>query len=542
MRWPSVSREARLLWPAVLAFVAMTAWWLTQDTRIPDYDSAAHGFFAVVVHRELSLGRVAAPFTDYNSYPPLVHLLGGISIFVTGPHPAALILSSDLVFVPLLAFGCLGVGRIVFGPRAGLLAALVALGSPMFVSMMHEYDLDPPQAAMIAVSLWALLASNRFASPWRSALAGGLAGLALMTKQTSIVFLAGPVAVIVIRGGWRHRAGLLRFLYVLAAVAGPWYVYHWHELVSTFTTIGGNAGLAAGSVQLPPRFSGHNYTWYGWDLVNQQVLAPFTLSFLIGCGTSVWRLLHRQITSASYEPELLVGAVFSYAGMTYLTHKDPRYTLPMLVYVAVLATGWVARIPRPGWRAVLSGTVVALSALYFVGMSMGIGGRVGVRLPGAQANMIYRGELTLYETDGWVRGGPVHDADLHELLAGLRQAGIEGIAFETGDDPLDFSRAGLTMMAISEGLAYRESPPFLTSNPPLPASVAPLPPTREAYLVLRTAEPGDPPPCQRLNDGRAIYVVRGPAGGIDFGSLKDPTDARRHYSLLCPGRAPVRYP
>src|SRR5437868_4256424 len=238
IRIPTITSEARWVWLAVAAFIAMSVWWLAQDSRVPDWDTGSHEGLANILYLQVANGRLTAPFTDFNSYPPLVHLLGAISIFVAGFHPMAIILSSNIVFVPLLAFGCFGVGRIAYGPRAGVLAAVLALGSPMLVSMMHEYELDPAQAAMVAISLWALLASRRFERVGIAAVAGGLVGLAMMTKQTSVVFLAGPVLVVVLRGGWRNPLGLLVFLLALAGVAGPWYAYHLHDLqgfVSSFT-------------------------------------------------------------------------------------------------------------------------------------------------------------------------------------------------------------------------------------------------------------------------------------------------------------------
>lgn len=103
-----------------------------------------------------------------------------------------MILASNLVFAALLAAGCFGAARIVFGTeRAGLLAALFALGTPMVVSEMHEFLLDPQQAAMVAVSVWAILVSDRLRRPWIALVAGGLAGLAMLTKETSAIFLAG---------------------------------------------------------------------------------------------------------------------------------------------------------------------------------------------------------------------------------------------------------------------------------------------------------------------------------------------------------------
>lgn len=109
------------------------------------------------------------------------------------------------MFVPLLAVSCFGVGRLVYGSDlAGLLAALFALGTPMIISEFHEFLLDPQQAAIVAASVWAILACRGFERPGVAALAGILSGLAMLTKQTSIVFLAGPLAIVVARGGWRN--------------------------------------------------------------------------------------------------------------------------------------------------------------------------------------------------------------------------------------------------------------------------------------------------------------------------------------------------
>ena len=158
-----VSREIALLLGSVVAFVAITIWWLTQDNRVQDWDNGLHTIEAFVIRDQLSAGHLTTSFTEFNTYPPFGHLIGALGVFVGGKSPASVILASNLVFVPLLAAGCFGVGRLVYGvARAGLLAALFALGTPMIVSEMHEFLLDPQQAAMVAVSVWAILASDRF--------------------------------------------------------------------------------------------------------------------------------------------------------------------------------------------------------------------------------------------------------------------------------------------------------------------------------------------------------------------------------------------
>src|SRR3954449_9782017 len=93
----------------VLAFLAITAWWLSVDRRVPDFDNGRHLFFAFNVHDEFEAGHVAYPFTHFTNYPPLVHIVGAIGAFVGGFRVAPPILAQNLVFVPLLAAGCYGV-------------------------------------------------------------------------------------------------------------------------------------------------------------------------------------------------------------------------------------------------------------------------------------------------------------------------------------------------------------------------------------------------------------------------------------------------
>src|SRR5947209_10341838 len=84
IRIPTVSREARWVWLAVACFVAMSVWWLAQDSRVPDWDTGYHEYLAYALHKALSHGQLTAPFTQFTTYPPLVYLIGAMSAFVTG--------------------------------------------------------------------------------------------------------------------------------------------------------------------------------------------------------------------------------------------------------------------------------------------------------------------------------------------------------------------------------------------------------------------------------------------------------------------------
>jgi hypothetical protein len=153
---------------------------------------------------------------------------------------------------------------------------------------------------------------------------------------------------------------------------------------------------------------------------------------------------------------------------------------------------------------------------------------VRIRLPGAQQPLIYTNQLTLYESSGWVRGGPVHDANVGALLAGLRVRGVRDVIFSTGSDPVDFNLAGLEAMAVAAGLSDNGAGPFTLRE--------------QATVLLSPPGPATPPPCQRLNDGARIYVVQGPAIGLDAKDMRYPGSPHQHSRLICPGRPALTYP
>jgi hypothetical protein len=503
----------------VLAFFAITIWWLTQEGRVQDWDNGMHTVDAFLNHNQLAAGHLTTPFTEFNTYPPLGHLVGALGVFIGGLSPATVIVASNLVFVPLLAAGCFGVGRLVYrSERAGLLAALFALGTPMIVSEFHEFLLDPQQAAMVAVSVWAMLASERFERTGIAALAGVLAGLAMLTKQTSVVFLAGPLALLFVRGGWRNWRGWLVFAIGLGVIAGPWYVYHRAELFGLAT--GANASEAGGvfhGTTTPPRLSRKNLGWYLWSTVNFQILAPLALAVLVGVLFAI-RDCVRGRSPENLRFELLGGLFVSWLGMTWITHKDARYTLPALVFMAALGTGWMTTLTRG--RLPAQAILVAVVAINLIGVSTGLGNPIRLTLPGAPRNSaLEERHLTIYSPDGWLRGGPERDGDIVGLMRGLKRAGVRTVTFDAASsEDIDFNTSGLQVLAFEAGL----KPTGVYD----PVALGP----RDAFMLRHVTGPGDPPPCRRLNDGTGVYVVLG-----------NPVEPFELYTFICPGHRPLFY-
>src|SRR5436309_14474176 len=90
----SLSREGQLVLFAVLGFIGTSAWWLSQDSRVQDWDNGLHTMAAFAIHNEIAAGHLTTPFTEFNTYPPLGHLIGALGVFVGGFSPATVILTS----------------------------------------------------------------------------------------------------------------------------------------------------------------------------------------------------------------------------------------------------------------------------------------------------------------------------------------------------------------------------------------------------------------------------------------------------------------
>jgi Dolichyl-phosphate-mannose-protein mannosyltransferase len=528
------SADARLSAIAVAAFLGVAVWWLATDTRVPDFDSGKHVRFSFVVHDTITAGTIFKPFTEFDSYPPLGHLIGALGTFVGGLSSKAVILALAIVFVPALAIGCYGVGRRVGGTRAGLLAVLFALGAPMIVSESHEAYLDPLQAAMVALSVFAIIASDRFERVRVAALAGAASGLAFLAKETTPIFLAGLLIVVVARGGWKNWRGLLAYSAALGVIGGPWYLYHAGQLGHLVGAVNTAAPTSApnqiGALTPQSRFSFYNLSWYFWDAANIQLRAPLLLLALAGTVAAL-RSSIRDRSSANIYPELLAGAVVSYVGITLITLKDARYTLPALVYLAVLSTAWIATL-RPPARPWLTAALLAAVAASFAGVAFGVGGheyRLRFSLPGAYPEKPpEQRSITAYSTVGWLRGPPeTGDGNVLALLRGLRHEGVRAVAFcctrerpevgvDGGAERPDFNVSGLRVVVREARLKYQEHQ----------AALAP----RDVFLAAHAPIPGAPP-CQRLRDGTGIYAVLGNPIGRPFS----------RYTFICPGRAPPIY-
>jgi hypothetical protein len=516
VRMPRVGLHAWGAIGAVVLFIAITCWWLTQDRGIPIYDAGDQLETALLYHHMLQAGNIFGPFTYDNIYPILGHMVGALAALIGGANVASPIIGENVVFVPVLALGVYQTGRLLFGPLAGLLAVLFVLGSPLLISMFHVFLLDAPLTAAVALAVWLVLASEDFSRPGVSAAAGLAVGLGVNIKVQFALFLAVLVLVALANGGWRNWRGFAIFAAVALAVGLPWYVEHSSELKEMFELASSGGGTPPGNI--PARYSTDNLLWYFWSVLNSQLLVPL---FVLAVTGFFWTLVSvvRAPRKQSARLEFLVGGFGAWFVITFVSiHHDIRYGMPLLGYLAVLGTGWIACVPR---KARLVG--IAILAIGVIGNTLaddfGIGGEVKValvhKLPGTEQ---VPDAVVFFSPNGFLAAAPARDGDVPGLLEELHREGVRTVVWGANQsEGKDFSSAGLLPLAEIARLT-----PELTRAPEFSSSPS------AATLVHEPVSAHTPATCTRLSDGTGVWVVR--------------FDAVAHkLALYCPRRRPQFY-
>jgi 4-amino-4-deoxy-L-arabinose transferase-like glycosyltransferase len=567
-----IARVTELGWPAAAwgaigvtaLFIGITCWWLAQDRSVPIFDAGLHLSLALNVHQELAAGNFGKALTLSVPYPPFAYLVGSLGITLGGVGVAPPILAENLVFVTALALGCYKVGRMAFSPLAGLLAVVFALGSPLIAAQFHVFMTDAPETAMVAVSIWLIIASEGFTKLRACAIAGVAVGLGMLTKEPFPIFVLGVCLVTLGRGGRRAWPGVAVFAVIALALAAPWYI-HEHSLIQGIgdqATASSNAypnSPGPGPKEIaPPRLSIANLEWYLWNLDNVELGLPllalaaagfvWTVASLVrsrpraGGGTGRARAAARASSEArsssrqgrggkggqmkgkapparpkrwrsragggaavaeaaserpSVSPlalELTVGAFLSWLILTETYFHDTRYSMPLLLYPAVFAGGWIAHFTGRR-RALAVGALTVAVVANMLGSTFGVGKQFRITLPGASPTALQQpGYLTLYP-GGFLVSGPHRDGDLLATLRALRRGGVRYIVWnqQQGTFETSFSNGGVAALAQIAQLTPAATPTASLGR-------------REAVMAHGKIAPHEVLPCVRLDDGSGVWI------------------------------------
>lgn len=496
LRRPRWSADA---WGAIAlaaAFVAVTCWWVAVDRSIPGTEAGSHLGTALRYRDLLASGDLVGPFRADAIHPPLVFALGAVAELIGGIDVAPPVIAQNLVFVPLLALGCYQTAKLAHGSRAGLLAVLFALGSPLLIEQFHVFMLDAPQAALVAVAVWLVLASDGLRRRGPAVLAGAAIGLGCTIKPQFPVYLAGLIAVVLVRERrWRDVRGLAALVLPAVAIGAPWYLLHAGDLGHLASESVGNAEEGT----LPPRLSLANLAWYGWGTLNSLLFAPlfaFATVGVVRAFASPRAARGARIGRPEITAELFGGLLGGWLFLLVTPIHVVRYALPLLPYLAVLGTGWIVDLRRGPRRAATVALALAVAATT-LGATFGAGGDVRLALgrtisrEAAWAGVAPANELVIYSDHDFQVAGPQREGRMLALMRALRRDGVTGVAWLQRQVTPVFEDQGLHALSAMARLSS-----------PLPTE--PLPP-RIAVLLHGLVGDG-PPPCVTLADGTGVWL------------------------------------
>jgi hypothetical protein len=525
VRSTPVARLAELGWPGAAwgaigvaaLFIAITCWWVSENHTIPIFDAGLHLSIGIGVYHELAAGHLGEALTLAAPYPPFAYLVGSLGIAIGGLSIPSMVIAENLVFVTLLALGCYKVGRLAFSPLAGLLAVVFALGSPLLTAQFHVFMTDAPETAMVAVSVWLIIATEGFSKLRTCALAGVACGLGMLTKEPFPIFVLGVALVTAWRGGRGSWRGVALCGGIALALALPWYIAE----LSAIKGIGTQATASSSAYQsgagyspsgiAPPRLSSENLEWYFWSMVNVQLLVPLFALAAVGWLWTMYGFIRRRWVSR-LAPELAIGSFLAWALLTETYFHDTRYDMPLLIYPAVFAGGWIASL-KGRWRALGVGALAAAVGATVFGVTFGLGTAQTITLGPSHDHLETPGTLTLYG-NGFLVSGPERDGDLLGVLQALRHEGVRAIAWSPlqGTEP-DFSNGGVQALALVAGLAAEEGAPYGALGP------------HAAVLAHAKIQPHEAPPCVALSDGTGVWMRIGnpvASGAQDYCPLPRP--------------------
>jgi hypothetical protein len=329
-----------------VVFSAVNFWWISHDSQPQGADQANHlirslEFTAGI--RDLSFHRLWVAWkaeSGVYTYPPLYHLVTGIFILL-GSRPPVAGVFANTVFLILLTYSVLQIGRVAFNLAAGFVAAILTIMYPMMAQLYHEAFIDFALTGMTAWCVWCLIATEGFQKRGASIVCGLSIGLGFLVKQLIPLYLIGPA--ITCLWFYRQKVGRDTCKNVALSIASfllisiPWYGLHWHAVLAT-----GAFNQRVAAIEGDPM---------PWTVPGAVFYLNMMGSEQVGFPTFVLTIISAMLFSAKWfsmdcdtvlrrsaQAAVALWIIVSLLLLTFcILNKDIRYSMPILPAIALIA-------------------------------------------------------------------------------------------------------------------------------------------------------------------------------------------------------------
>lgn len=343
-----------------------TAWWL-DHSELPDgfQNEYEHSYTLTEVFFRLRDHSWSDAQTSLwrGYYPPLNHAVASVGLVVAGRSHHVAVLSLGLYLLLLLGAGAL-LARGLRDAATGAVAVGLLAVYPSVFGNARRYEPNVALSGGVAVAAAFLILRGGIHHRRAAVFFGLLCGLGMLTDRVVFaVYLLPPVALCLwlgLRGSEGKRALRLWALVigVALAVCGYYYAHFFRFHVwEVWTQLGGEVQSSGEESQALPFWTLKGLFYYPLSFLDAQMgLVPGLLSL---AGVAVY--LRRARRDLPIERRRLLEAM-TFGGLllvTLISKKQPFYSVPLLMPLAVMAA--------LGWRALpsawLRGALVALLVL-----------------------------------------------------------------------------------------------------------------------------------------------------------------------------------
>ncbi|MCF7907331.1 MAG: glycosyltransferase family 39 protein [Candidatus Omnitrophica bacterium] len=305
------------------------------------------------------------------AWPPLIYLISWLLV----PSHFSLFsirLYVDFLFFSLLIISVYFLGKKIFNKKTGLLAAFLISFYPSVYFSSRQFGLDLPLTTFTALCTCFILYSESFSRRGYSLLFGLSLGLATWAKLQIAFFLLVPLCwetfKIFSKAVEKKSKSLFNLILSLAVTFILFWVYWGSKLQSawvsfceyaTFLYPSFKNNLFILSEPEIPIFSISNMFFYPSQMLNYTSWVLFAL-FVIALILS-WRYKMKR------RGFFLASLIVPYLIYTFISMKWARYTLPFLVFIALISAWSIDSLRRKYLKKfMLRGIIIYCLGVFFI--------------------------------------------------------------------------------------------------------------------------------------------------------------------------------
>lgn len=445
--FPSYAASRQVNWPllslvAVVAIsVAIDLWWLHgfRGGYPLDIDESRYLELGLRLSDGLTSGGPVAfwhVWSAQHDFGPLLPLIS-VPVYLVLGHTVLGGLATQLVFFVVLVVSSYGIGTRLTSRTGAALVAVVVACTPAVIDFSRTYQFAITDAAVLAATTYALLASEAFTRRGWSLLWGVLLGLIPLARTMAIAFMPAQLLAAVWLVSARPGVGppqasglrqprLLNLGIALALgviTAATWLAKSWHSVYSYLTNFGYGAQSAHFSSS-GSRLTVGYWTREAVNAVREDIYLPLAallaLSLIIALAAALVTHHHRQPRpgrqSADESRPRIPAAIRSWAVSDtaivlfillegYVVVSSSRnegvgFRLPLIPCLVALAIAALLAVPWRLPRRLLIGGLIGVCALNLIMKADVIGGLSD----SAVANVPGLGNVPVLTGQGYIQG------------------------------------------------------------------------------------------------------------------------------------------